>query len=219
MHAYGDAIELATHALENATTDDLRTASLDVRERARGRRGDRAGQRADIDELERLAAGRARERFDVLVRRVLLARTLGESDQEGRLIADMSAVAEALNDDGARAQALTQAATYAGLCSRPSDGLEPARQALVIYERLDNLRGQLECLYLLVDFTTNVGDIDASRIYLSQMSERANSLADQAVEARALAIAGHRGAAASGVSRMLRHDETLARAAGGDRRP
>lgn len=189
VHAYGDAIELATHALENATTDDLRTASLDVRERARGRRGDRAGQRADIDELERLAAGRARERFDVLVRRVLLARTLGESDQEGRLIADMSAVAEALNDDGARAQALTQAATYAGLCSRPSDGLEPALQALAIYERLDNLRGQLECLYLLVDFTTNIGDIDASRIYLSQMSERANSLADQAVEARALAIA------------------------------
>ncbi|MEO6836222.1 MAG: AAA family ATPase [Candidatus Tumulicola sp.] len=188
VHAYGDAIELAGRALRNSTSDELRAASLDVREKARGRRGDRAGQREDIEELERLANGRPRERFDVLTRRVLLARTLGDSDQEGRLIAEMDAVAESLDDD-ARARALTQSATRAGLCSRPSLGLEPARRALAICERSGDLRAQLECLYLLVDFTSNIGDINASQAYLALMRDRAASLADQAVEARALAVA------------------------------
>jgi DNA-binding SARP family transcriptional activator/energy-coupling factor transporter ATP-binding protein EcfA2 len=188
VHAYGDAIELATRALEYAASPQSRQAALDVRERARGRRGDRSGQRADIDELERLAGADPRSRFDVILRRVLLARTLGASDDEGRAIAEMEVLARSL-DDAARAQALAERATHAGLRSRQADGLEPARAALAIYERLGDVRGQLECLYLLVDFTANIGDIEASRRYLALMSERAGSLADQVVEARALSVA------------------------------
>ncbi len=188
VHAYGDAIDLATRALENALSDRVRIASLDVREKARGRRGDREGQREDIDALQRLA-NTPRERFDVLKRRVLLARSLGESDEEGRLITEMGTVAEVLAEDDARAQTLAERATHAGLCSRPAEGLAPARTALAIYERLGDVRGQLECLYLLVDFTSNIGDIAESRTYLASMSERASSLADRSVEARALAVA------------------------------
>jgi predicted ATPase/DNA-binding SARP family transcriptional activator len=188
VHAYGDAIDLAGRALENATSDALRAASLDVRERARGRRGDRNGQREDIDALERLADGRPQERFDVLKRRVQLARSLGESDAEGRFIEEMERLAESLGEV-ARAQTLAESATHAGLCSRPSEGLEPARMALAVYEHLEDVRGQLECLYLLVDFTSNVGDISASRAYLAMMRERASSLADRSVEARALSVA------------------------------
>lgn len=188
VHAYGDAIDLATRALENAASDALRKASLDVREKARERRGDRQGQREDIDALGRLAGTDSRERFDVLARRVRLARTVGESEEEGRLVAEMCAVAERL-DDAARAQALAQSATHAGLCSRPSEGLEPARAALAIYEQSNDLRGQLECLYLLVDFTSNLGDMEASRTHLALMRDRAASLADQTVESRALAVA------------------------------
>lgn len=188
VHAYGDAIDLAGHALENAATDELRAASLDVRERARGRRGDRDGQREDIDALERLADGQPQARFDVMKRRVLLARSLGESEAEGRFIEEMGRLADSLGEV-ARAQTLAESATHAGLCSRPSEGLEPARMALAVYERLGDVRGQLECLYLLVDFTSNVGDINASRAYLARMRERASSLADRAVEARALSVA------------------------------
>ena len=52
VHAHGDVIELAGMALKNATGDDVRRASLEIRETARSRRGDRAGQREDIDALE-----------------------------------------------------------------------------------------------------------------------------------------------------------------------
>ena len=120
---------------------------------------------------------------------MLLARSLGESDEEGRLIAEMGTLAELMGEDDARAQALAESATHAGLCSRPSEGLEPARLALEIYERLGDLRGQLECLYLLVDFTSNIGNIHESNEYLARMNERASSLSDRSVEARALAVA------------------------------
>jgi DNA-binding SARP family transcriptional activator/tetratricopeptide (TPR) repeat protein len=188
VYAYGDAIDFAGRAFANSSSLELRRAALDVREKARGRRGDRAGQLGDIEALEGLAGGDVRERFDVALRRVLLARNLGQSDEEGRRIADLATIAEWLDDD-ARAQALAQRATHLGLRSRQSEGLEPARTALAIYERLGNVRGQLDCLALLVDFATNCGDIEASRAFLGQMHDRAGSLADRAVEARALAVA------------------------------
>jgi DNA-binding SARP family transcriptional activator len=188
VYAYGDAIDLAGRAFENSSALELRRASLDVRERGRGRRGDRAGQRHDIDALEDLAGDDPRERFDVALRRVLLARNLGESDDEGQRIGELARVAEHLDDD-ARAQALVQRATHLGLRSRQAEALEPARTAFAIYDRLGDVRGQLDCLGLLVDFTTNSGDIAGSREYLEQMRGRAESLADRAVEARALAVA------------------------------
>lgn len=189
IYAYGDVIELASRSLETASSDDRRRSALDVRERARGRRGDRHGQRDDIDALERLAADGAQALFDVARRRALLARGLGESDEEERSIRRMHELADGLDSDAARAEALAQAATHAGLRSRPSDGLEPARIALATYERLGDVRGQLDCLYLLVDFTSNVGDLENSRRYLETMRERASTVGDRAVEARALAVA------------------------------
>jgi predicted ATPase/DNA-binding SARP family transcriptional activator len=188
VFAYGDAIELAGRALANAAADSDKIAALDIRERALGRRGERAQQRADIDALARLAGGDPGRRLDVLNRRVLLARMLGESEDEGRLIDELEALAQSL-DEAARAQAYTQRATHLGLRSLQAEALVPARAALAIYERLGDLHGQLECLCLLVGFTTNVGDVAASREYLALMGERAASRADRAIEAKALATA------------------------------
>jgi DNA-binding SARP family transcriptional activator len=189
VYAYGDTISLAGRGLDLTASPQQQAELHAIREQALGRRGDRDGQRADIDALERLAGADVAAHFNVLARRVALARTLGESDEEGRLIARMSALADDLGD-GARARALVQAATHAGLRSRPADGLEPARDALAIFERQADVRGQLDCLFLLVDFTSNIGDIAASRAYLAQMHDRASSVGDHAIEARALAVAG-----------------------------
>jgi predicted ATPase/DNA-binding SARP family transcriptional activator len=188
VHAYGDAVELATRALEHQQNPELRHAALDVRERARGRRGDRDGQRRDIDALALLAGDDPRAAFDVLARRVLLARSLGEIDEEGRLISAMESAARTLGDD-AEAQTLVHRAAHFGQRSEQSAAIRPAAEALAIYERIGDARGQFECLYLLVQFSANTGDIDASRRYLALMSERAANLSDQVVEARALDIA------------------------------
>jgi predicted ATPase len=188
IHAFGDTIDLASLALNLSPAIDVQRAALEIREQAFGQRADRSRQRADIDELERLTGSDIRRRFNVLTRRVHLARTLGESDEEGRLIAQMHVLQTSLGDD-ARAQALVQSATHAGLRSRPSDGLEPAQKALALYEGTSDIRGQLECLYLLVDFSANIGDLEGSRAYLARMHDRAGSIADKLVETRALAVA------------------------------
>ena len=187
VHAHGDAVDLATLALRLMPPLDVERDALDIRERSHGQRGERAQQRTDIDALERIAGADASRQFDVLMRRVLLARTLGESDEEGRLIAEMREAAG--QDDLARAQALIQAATHSGLRSRPAEALGPAREALAIYERIGEVRGQLDCLYVLVDQTANVGDLPASRAYLAEMHDRAANVADKVVEARATAVA------------------------------
>ena len=188
VHAHGDAIELATRALQNAASADLRRAALEIRETARSRRGDRDGQREDIDALEQLARGEAPALFEVLLRRVLLARALGDSDEERYYISELERLATDLGDP-ARARALTQAATHAGLRSKSLDGIEPAREALAIYEQRGDVQGQLECLGLLVESTSNVGDLQAAHGYLVAMRERAASVTDRALEARALAVA------------------------------
>lgn len=187
MHAYGDAVDLTTQALRLSPPLSVERSALDIRERAYGQRGERTFQRADIDALQRLAGTDPSEQFDVLMRRVLLARTLGESDEEGRLITEMRS--KTRFDDRARAQALLQAATHSGLRSRPAEALGPAREALAIYEGVNDVRGQLECLYVLVDQTANIGDLHASRSYLAQMHDRAANVADTLVEARATAVA------------------------------
>jgi predicted ATPase/DNA-binding SARP family transcriptional activator len=188
LHAYGDAIDVATLALQCEPETGVRREALELREHAYGRRGERARQAGDIDELEGLAGDDPRRQFDVLTRRVRLARTLGHSDEEGALIERMHGLEAALGDE-ARAQALVESATFAGLRSRPTEALEPALGALALYERSGDVRGQLECLYLLVDFTANIGDLEASRAYLARMHERAADLGDKLVEARALGVA------------------------------
>lgn len=188
VHAHGDAIELAGRSLQNATTDDLRRAAFEVRETARSRHGDRQGQRDDIDALERLAKRDRRARFDVLLRRVFLARALGDSNDEYRYIERLERLAAELGDSE-RAQALTQAATHLALCSRSAEAVEPARRALAIYEGCGDVKGQLDCLCLLVEATANIGDLDAEKGYLNALRERAGSVSDRAAEARALGIA------------------------------
>lgn len=188
VYAYADAIELASRALELSSSDDERALALDIRERARGRRGDRDGQREDIAALERLAAQNPAARFDVIARRVLLARSLGDSDEEGRFVEELREAAERVGTDDARARALVLAATHAKLCGRSAEGLESARKALAYYEELSDVRGQFEALFLLVEITTQLGQTAASRSYIDELRERSTTLADRAVEARALSI-------------------------------
>ncbi len=188
VHAHGDAIELAGKALQNGGSDSIRREALEIRETARGRRGDREGQRGDIDLLEQLAADDLQGRFDVLLRRIFLARALGNADEEREHIARLEDLATQL-DDAAEARALTQAATHLGNCSRSAEAMEPARRALEIYERRSDLQGQLQCLCVLVEYASNIGDLDAARSYLDQTRERAARLGDQAMEVRALAAA------------------------------
>lgn len=190
VFALDEAVGFATRALAFETEIPARVDLLRWRETWRGRRGDREGQRADIDKLATLIDDRdERERFDLLRRRLLLARSLGESDGELALIGEMAAVAERANDERLRAETLLQRASLAVSLSRHAEARQPAAAALAHFESLSDAAAQVACLSLLVEISANVGDEAATRAYLETLRERASTQADRAVEAQALRVA------------------------------
>lgn len=188
VHAHGDVVTLATRALDNAEMPELCRSALYARESARGRRGDREGQREDIELLENLTGESPDAAFELTLRRILLARSLGDTDEETTYIERLRSLAEQLDDD-ARARASTQAATHASNASNAADATRFALEALAIYERSGNVRGQVECLHLLVESTSNTGDLESAERYLALMQQRAGAVDDLAFEAHSLAVA------------------------------
>ena len=89
---------------------------------------------------------------------------------------------------GEAAQALIYASTHAKLCGRSAEALDIARRALESYEDLGDVQGQFEALFRLVEITSHIGEAQASRSDIEAMRERSTSLANRAVEARALAM-------------------------------
>ncbi|HEV3155566.1 MAG TPA: AAA family ATPase [Candidatus Baltobacteraceae bacterium] len=191
VHAPKDAVALTTRALELERDVQRRISLLRLREEARSRIGDRAGQRADIEMLEQsVGAADLNTRFDLIRRRALLARSLGNAAEDEALIEQMLSLADDASDERLRAESLRQRATHAVFVSRQMEALEPAAEALVLFERLGDVAAQVECLGLLVDAETNSGNLGGARIHLDAMGQRAATLEDRALHARALTVAG-----------------------------
>jgi DNA-binding SARP family transcriptional activator/tetratricopeptide (TPR) repeat protein len=195
LYANDDALELASKAIAGTSDAVQRISLIQLTETLRSRRGDRDGQRQDIESLERLVlAGSADERMvttlrsDILRRRILLARSLGTTDQEKALIEELCVLAKKSGRADERADAALQRATHLVHSSRPNEALPHARRALKFYESSGPISKQIECLWLLVDAETNLGNFRASRRYLGLLRERATQSGDHAAQARALAV-------------------------------
>jgi DNA-binding SARP family transcriptional activator/tetratricopeptide (TPR) repeat protein len=195
LYANEEALEFAAKAIAGTRDPLLLIPLVQLTEELRSRRGDRDGQRQDIELFERLAdtcGGDERTaaalRSDILRRRILLARSLGASDEESALIAKLRALATKSGSAAQRADAALQQATHLVLLSRPREGLPHARRALKLYESSGDVAKQIECLWLLVDAATNLGDFRASHRYLEVLRARAAEFGDRAAQARALAV-------------------------------
>lgn len=190
VFANDEAIRFATRALELEREPARRVALLRLRESWLGQRGERGAQRADLDALAaQLGDCSPEDRFDLLRRRTLLARSLGESDAERTLIDEMAGVAASSRNPRLQAEALLRRAAHAVACSRPSDAHEPATQALSVFDELGDGPAQVSCLSLLVEITANLGDQSATHAHLEALRARASSQQDLAIAAQALRVA------------------------------
>ncbi|MBC5799576.1 MAG: AAA family ATPase [Candidatus Eremiobacteraeota bacterium] len=192
VFAMDEAMQFANRALELEKERARRVELLRLREMWLGQRGNRAEQRADLDALE-VALGDCAlpERFDLLRRRALLARSLGDTDAERTLIDAMAEVAERNRDPRLQAEVFHRRAAHAVSCSRQGDAREPAAEALALFETLADGPAQVSCLSLLVDIAANIGDHAALRDYRETLRERSSTQTDRAVEAQALGVAAH----------------------------
>ena len=190
VYATDDAISLASRALELEIEGATRNDLLRLREELRGRRGYRAGQHADIDALAATTdAGDTAGLFDVARRRMLFARSLGQTDDERGFLDVMTEIAAGAADERLRAETLRHRAAHAVMTSRQTEAAEPAAAALALFERIGDVAAQVECLGLLVHAYANTGDLAAANDRLVAMRERSRSQADRALQARALTIA------------------------------
>jgi DNA-binding SARP family transcriptional activator len=195
LYANEEALEFAAKAIAGTPDAARRIPLVQLTEELRSRRGDRDGQRQDIESLERLVETSGADertvaalRADILRRRILLARSLGTSDEESTLIEELRALAKKSGSASERADAALQQATHLVLRSRPREGLPHARRALKLYESSGPVAKQIECLWLLVDAATNLGDFHASHRYLEILRKRAAESGDRSAQARALAV-------------------------------
>jgi DNA-binding SARP family transcriptional activator/tetratricopeptide (TPR) repeat protein len=195
LYANDEALDLAAKAIAGTPDSAQRISLIQFTEALRSRRGDRDGQRQDIESLEQLMhTGVADERMvatlrsDILRRRISLARSLGATDQEKALIEELCVLAKKSGRADERADAALQQATHLVLSSRPNEALPHARRALKLYESSGPIAKQIECLWLLVDAETNLGNFRASHRYLGLLRERAAQSGDHAAQARALAV-------------------------------
>ncbi len=191
LYANDECITFATKALKDTAERDARRDLLRLRESGFGRVGDRDSQRADIYELDKLAEeiDSDTERLDVIRRTIVFARSLGESDRELALIDRMETLATRSGDPHVEAEAALQRATCLVGLSRHREGLDAARAALALYERLEDVPKQAACLGLLLEISTNAGDYDRAREYLERLRECASSAGDRTIAARALSVA------------------------------
>ncbi|MDQ2818654.1 MAG: AAA family ATPase [Candidatus Eremiobacteraeota bacterium] len=198
LHADAEAGDLASRGLELASRRQARVDLLLVRERASARRGHRAAQVADLDELDRLREGDNDLACEIQSRRVLLARTVGDRDEEESLIAELRSRAEAANDPRRLAQATRAAATHAALVVRFDAALEFANAALSAARTQNEPAAEVECLCLLAHIATHRGLMAQAVEHLDCAVRVAESNGNGSLLARALWTAS--------AEALMRHD-------------
>jgi tetratricopeptide (TPR) repeat protein len=186
IFANNEALAAATRGLELVAVDRDRFDLLALRESILGRLGERDLQRADLNELEALAAARddAAARCDVLRRRADLAWLSGDISGEGRLLAEFAAAAAAIGDPASEAMARFAIARNLVMASNYDEANEIADDALARYRALDDPKGEVEALCLLSEIAVNRGLADRVRQSLSDAQEAAEAAGDQDAIAR-----------------------------------
>ncbi len=183
IFANQEALAGATRGLELSREPDQRRALLGLRERIFGRIGDRDAQRADIDELERLATDED-ARTDILWRRAQLARALGEFSEEARHLEEFAQRARAANNFGRQAVGHRAAAKNLMLRGDYAKAAAEAQAALSIDRQRSDYGGEIGALCLLSEISVNRGEASDAESMLQPARVRAEAAGDPVLIAR-----------------------------------
>jgi DNA-binding SARP family transcriptional activator/tetratricopeptide (TPR) repeat protein len=188
LYADDEAIDAADRALERTPHGEPRRDILLLREGAFGRRGRRAEQHADLDELDAIAADHADRdlAWQVQRRRCLLARAEGDVDVERSSIALLTAQARDTGNIGWQAEAMKLAATFSLVTDYDYERCNAAAAtALELRDRLGDTSGAIEALCILAQNEMHGGSWERARQFAQDAHARATTEQNTAVVARA----------------------------------
>jgi DNA-binding SARP family transcriptional activator/tetratricopeptide (TPR) repeat protein len=199
LHADDEALDLIARCLEHDPEKELCVELLFLREMIHRRRGDRLAQRDDLERLAHLTRDAPDESaLEILHRKTLLARSLGERDEELAFTLELARVADMRGSVRWRARALAAQAQYLALVNRFEEAEGKALEALSLQADSGAIEDQVAVLCLLGSVLTNRGMLVTAREYL----ERARALANE--QTSPTLVAGALLAAAGGA--LMRHE-------------
>jgi DNA-binding SARP family transcriptional activator len=193
VYAYDEALRYLGRSLELASMPEIRADALLLRESILARRGDRSGQRSDLEELDRLRFHRDSVEFacDLLRRRASLARAVGERETERALVDEFLALSEKSGSERLLAAALIADAAYGTVTGDHEHARRSAEKALELYRRLDDLTGQLEARCRLVEIAFEGGAFELASPLLADARAAAAKAGNTGLLARAITSATH----------------------------
>ncbi|HMA37374.1 MAG TPA: AAA family ATPase [Chloroflexia bacterium] len=175
VYADAEAARYLARALELTQDPARRFALLALHEGIASRHGDRPAQAAALEQMAALAATLGAEDpiCQVLLRRILLQRALGDHAAEAALIAQLEQRAARSGLVRWQAAALQAAGSYQLLLSRYDQATALVQQALERREALEDVPGQVECYALLAEAAALQGQFPAAQRWLHQAEELA----------------------------------------------
>lgn len=193
LAAYADdeALDSLQQALKLASDPALRYDVIALQEDVHHRHGTRAAQETELSALAVLA-GQLHDNdraCDVLRRRIRLARSLGQREVEGELVAALKQRAATSGLTTWQAEALRAEATYHMLLSQYDSSRVLLKKALWHYRSMDDVRGQVTCLCLLAEIAVHQSRFDQVDTLLRQANALVEALDDLALLARTLGTA------------------------------
>lgn len=193
VYAYDEALRYLERSLELAHEQDTRRRVFELRESIRALRGDRVNQGEDLKELERIAgeSGNIDLVCDVLRRKALFARALGERDLEGSLVKEFVARAADSNNRALRAASYIALAAYATMMSNLPEARKAAETALQLYRELGDAAGQIEARCRLVEVVLEGGAFDVASQMLAEVRASGEAAENQRLFARVVTSATH----------------------------
>ena len=193
MYAADEAIDAIGRAYALTIDDRHRRDMLLLRELAYSRRGERAKQRADLDELERIARVGADDElaWEVERRRCTLARAVGDVDVEKACIEGLTLRADAAQNLRWQAEARKLAANLLMTAYDFERCQDASAAALELYRRVGDASGEIESLCLLARNEAQGGSWEKARAFAEEANVRATSVPNAAVVARATLALAH----------------------------
>jgi predicted ATPase/DNA-binding SARP family transcriptional activator len=183
VFANDEALKYIAPALDAAIDPSVRFDLLALRETVSSRRGDHEAQRNDLRQLEELAGSLNDEDLacEVLRRRILLARGLGERQVEAEMVARLSERAAASGRLRWQAEALQAEAASQLLLGQYDTARIAAERAIALRRTLGDTSGQAECYSLLAEGAVHQGRFTEAQKILSHATSIAGPGTNQSL--------------------------------------